>query len=164
MIERFFLIVIITSMVVVVVSLIMLIREKIIIGTLPIHKLKIPVRLYALLVLEWCNNNIMTNPIKIPELVISNRHTKKMYGVFCPKSNEITVYLKKHQTILELTNTIIHEFVHATQKGKGFEKNYDALSKSLGYWNNPYEIESRNIANSRDSDCLSFLYRQYKIV
>ncbi len=92
--------------VIVVVSLIMIIREKMIIDS-SINKLCIPKSQYANLVLKWCISRINHAPIKKPHLVLSYKMNNRIWGVYRPSKNEMVIYVNKHRTIRELTNTII---------------------------------------------------------
>ena len=99
----------------------------------------------------------------MPKLILSARKGLTSYGVFRASKNEVVVYIHKHKTVRELTNTIIHEFVHATQKKKAFNMSYEDYNNSVGYWNNPYEIEARNIAKEKEEECILELIERFRI-
>jgi beta-lactamase regulating signal transducer with metallopeptidase domain len=162
MIETLLLSILFVCAVIVVVSGIMMIREKMIIDS-SIKKLGIPKSQFANLVLKWCYNRINHAQIKMPQLIVSYEKDTRIWGVYRPSKNEMVIYVHKHETIRELTNTIIHEFVHATQKNGSFNRSYDEFNKSLGYWNNPYEIESRAIAKDNEEECILELRERFRI-
>jgi len=163
MIETIFLTLISVCLGVVLLSLFMIYKEKTVVNS-HLNSLKVPANIYANLVIDWCLENLNSSSKKVPHLKISRRITKNTLGAYRPYSNEIIIYIKKHMTLLELTNTVIHEFVHSTQNGKRFGTNYDAFNKSVGYLKNPFEIESRSIANSKDKECLMSLHHRFKIL
>jgi hypothetical protein len=162
MIETLLLSILFVCAVIVVVSGIMVIREKMIIDS-SIKKLGIPKSQFANLVLKWCYNRINHAQIKMPQLIVSYEKDTRIWGVYRPSKNQMVIYVHKHETIRELTNTIIHEFVHATQKNRSFNASYDEFNKSLGYWNNPYEIESRAIAKDNEEECILELRERFRI-
>ena len=162
MIETLLLSILFVCAVIVVVSGIIVIREKMIIDS-SIKKLGIPKSQFANLVLKWCYNRINHAQIKMPQLIVSYEKDTRIWGVYRPSKNQMVIYVHKHETIRELTNTIIHEFVHATQKNGSFNASYDEFNKSLGYWNNPYEIESRAIAKDNEEECILELRERFRI-
>ena len=162
MIETVLLSILFVCAVIVVVSGIMVIREKMIIDS-SINKLGIPKSQYADLVLKWCISRINNSQIKKPQLIVSYEMNKRIWGVYRPSKNEMVIYVNKHRTIRELTNTIIHEFVHATQKNRSFNTSYIEFNKAVGYWNNPYEIESRAIAKDKEEECILELRERFEI-
>ena len=162
MIETVLLSMLFVCAVIVVVSGIMVIREKMIIDS-SLNKLGIPKSQYADLVLKWCIRRINHAQIKKPQLIVSYEKDKRIWGVYRPSKNQMVIYLHKHETIRELTNTIIHEFVHATQNKRSFNTSYNEFNKSVGYWNNPYEIESRAIAKDKEEECILELRERFEI-
>ena len=162
MIETVLLSILFVCAVIVVVSGIMVIKEKMIIDS-SINKLGIPKSRFANLVLNWCYNRINFAQIKMPQLIVSYERDKRIMGVYHPTKNQMVIYVHKHETIREFTNTIIHEFVHATQKNRSFNASYYEFNKSVGYWNNPYEIESRAIAKDKEEECILELREHFKI-
>jgi len=94
---------------------------------------------------------------------MSYERDKRIMGVYRPSKNQMVIYVHKHETIREFTNTIIHEFVHATQKNRSFNTSYIEFNKAVGYWNNPYEIESRAIAKDKEEECILELRERFEI-
>jgi hypothetical protein len=163
MIETVLLFIIFLCAMVVLVSAVMLVREKMVIDA-SINKLAIPITKFTNLVLVWCFHRLNHAQIKMPQLIISYKRGNRYMGVYRPNKNQMVIYVHKHKTIRELTNTIIHEFVHATQKNRSLNLSYEEYNQSVGYWNNPYEIESRTIANNKDEECILELRKRFEIV
>ena len=63
--------------------------------------------------------------------------------------------------LLELTDTIIHEYIHHLQfQKKSTEKDYNKKFTEIGYWNNPYEVNARKLAKQNRNDCLRWVMDQ----
>lgn len=162
MIENLLLSILFVCAVIVVVSGIMVIREKMVIDA-SINKLGVPITKFANLVLIWCSHRLNQAQITIPQLIISYERGKRVMGIYRPKKNQMVIYVHKHETLRELTNTIIHEFVHATQKNRSLKLSYEEYNQSVGYWNNPYEIESRTIAKNKEEECILEIKKRFEI-
>jgi hypothetical protein len=63
----------------------------------------------------------------------------------------ILLRIKGHRNIYNLSHTIIHEYVHYLQPKKG--NWYSRWNNSLGYENNPYELEANYIADLYYVEC-----------
>lgn len=131
---------------------------------IPISQLSIPKTTYTQLVLEWCHTNLNTGNTKKPSCVIKYNHSKTTHGVYYPSSNQIVVYVNTHTHLKTLTNTLIHEYVHSRQKNRTFNKMYDQYNQSVGYENNPFEIESRKVSERYDNQCVNYLIGRYNIL
>jgi hypothetical protein len=57
-------------------------------------------------VLKWCISRINHAQIKKPHLIVSYEMNKRIWGVYRPSKNEMVIYVNKHRTIRELTNTV----------------------------------------------------------
>ena len=148
MIETLLLSILFVCAVIVIVSSIMVIREKMIIDS-SINKLCIPKSQYANLVLKWCISRINHAQIKKPHLIVSSEMNNRIWGVYRPSKNEIVIYVNKHRTIRELTNTIIHEFVHATQKNRSFNTSYVEFNKPLAIGIIPMKLSRGQLQRTR---------------
>lgn len=131
---------------------------------IPISQLSIPKTTYIQLVLDWCHTNLKTGNTKKPSCVIKYNQSKTTHGVYYPSSNQIVVYVNTHTNLKSLTNTLIHEYVHSRQKNRTFNKMYDLYNQSVGYENNPFEIESRKVSERHDNQCVKYLIGRYNIV
>jgi hypothetical protein len=71
---------------------------------------------------------------------------------------KIRVFVNNHNTIEDLVDTTIHEYVHYLQMP--FSNNiieYDKFNKKRGYYKNPYEIEARKRAAFYTPKCMKDL-------
>lgn len=130
----------------------------------PITELSIPKTQYVRLVVDWCHTNIKhPNTVK-PTVIIKYHPNKKYSGIYFSRSNQMVVYVNNHDTIGKLTNTTIHEYVHARQRNRSFDKLYDRYTKEKGYWDNPFEIESRTVSSENELRCVKHLTNTYQIL
>lgn len=80
---------------------------------------------------------------------------RKWAGLF---TGEVVVYVKPDHDIPDLVNTTLHEVMHYIQSRKSRQyKYYDHYSRTLGYWNNPLEVEARTFASDNLEACLEYL-------
>lgn len=125
--------------------------------TLPVSKIK-----FCQLVFEWCQNNISNPGNRKPTLVLRYYSHSKWRGLYKTKSHECIVYIHKDVSIGQVVNVVIHEFVHARQSTKTFNKMYDQYNQQFGYDKNPFEIEARNVAKQYENECLMWVLTQIK--
>lgn len=146
-----------------IIALIMVIRERLLINRLSNFALSdLPVKktTYCKMVLDWCHQNLGNPNALKPNLTLKYYPHKKFAGVFISSSNECQIYIYNHQTIKDITNTVIHEYVHSLQKCKNFDKLYEKHQREIGYEKNPFEIEARHIAKKHEKECLSWVCAQ----
>lgn len=75
------------------------------------------------------------------------------------------IYLHPDLELMELTDTIIHEYVHHLQfQKKSTETDYDKKTDECGYWDNSYEVEARELAKKHRKDCFDWVLRNHDIV
>ena len=96
-------------------------------------------------VLHWCNKKFgaaKSKPCPELEWMWNDRwyQKKNLLGEYDRQDNLIQIRVQGHRTIYNLTNTIIHEYVHYLQPTKG--NWYERYHKMWGYRKNPYEIEA----------------------
>lgn len=84
---------------------------------------------------------------------------KKYMGLFHGHNSNITIYLKSHENIPTLVDTVLHEVAHYIQQKTDAQqfKRYDEYTKSVGYYDNPMEIDSRSFAKENMAACLRHL-------
>jgi hypothetical protein len=146
-----------------IVALIMVIRERLLINRLSNFALsELPVKktTYCKMVLDWCHENLGNSNKSKPTLTLKYYPHQKLAGVFMISSNECQIYIQNHQTLRQITNTVIHEYVHSLQKSKTFDKMYEKHQREIGYEMNPFEIEARHIAKKHERECLSWVCAQ----
>ena len=94
-----------------------------------------------------------------PSFEIKYYKSKKMMGCYDGSQEHITIYLKNHNNIPSIVDTILHEVCHHIQnksRKKEF-KLYGQYSKKFGYRNNPLEIDSRDFAKKNSKNCIKYL-------
>ena len=158
MLEKLLQILFLVSCLLVLLGLIGWVFEK---KTTPISQLAISKSSFIKLVLDWCHINIDHKANRKPSIVVKYHLSKKALGIYHVANNEIVIYVNNHQTIEQLTNTIIHEYIHARQRNRLFTKMYDQYSRELGYWENPYEKEARREADRYQVECINYIKRYY---
>ena len=117
---------------------------------------------YTREVLKWCVENMNNKKVKnIPRLEISYYKHKINAGVYDSYIKMIRINVNNHNNVLELTDTIIHEYQHhldmPTQKQ---QKEYNELTVKNGYWNNPYEIKARESGLKLREACAKELFKK----
>jgi len=132
-----------------------------------ISQLAIKKSAYVKLVLNWCYLNINGPKQTMPEVSIKYNKNKKLNGVYISANNELIIYVNNHDSLLNLTNTIIHEYVHSRQRYELKQKNKDPFLKlyskyhyEIGYEKNPFEYEARDIAKKFERKCLEDIIKQ----
>jgi len=100
---------------------------------------------YTREVLKWCVENMNNSNVKnVPRLEINYYKHKKNAGLYDSYFNMIRINVNNHNNVLELTDTIIHEYQHhLDMPSQKQQKEYNELTVKVGYWNNPYEIKAR---------------------
>ena len=94
-----------------------------------------------------------------PSFEIKYYKSKKKMGCYDGSKEHITIYLKNHNDIPSIVDTILHEVCHHIQnksRKKEF-KLYGQYSKKFGYRNNPLEIDSRDFAKKNTKNCIKYL-------
>jgi hypothetical protein len=110
------------------------------------------------MVLDWCHENLGNSIKSKPNITLKYYPHKKLAGVFISSSNECQIYIHNHQTLREIINTVIHEYVHSLQQSKTFDKMYEKHQREIGYEMNPFEVEAREVAKKYEKECLIWIY------
>jgi hypothetical protein len=139
----------------------MVIREGLLsqkLSKLTLSELPVKKTTYCQLVLDWCHENIaQTNTCK-PKLRVNYYAHKKWGGFYNSGKHECVIYINSYDTIKDVTNAVIHEYVHARQRNKNFDKLYEKHQREVGYEMNPFEIEAREVAKKHEIEALSWVY------
>jgi len=106
--------------------------------------------------LHWCHKKFGKVKGKpVPEIEWSwndLRYQKyNMLGEYDKDDNIISLRIQGHRNIYNLTNTIIHEYVHYMQPTHA--NWYERYDKTNGYKKNPYEIEAYHLGDSYAVEC-----------
>lgn len=112
---------------------------------------------------DWAIGNIppIKNGHRLSVKVSTYEHKRTM-AVFFPYQKEIKIYIKNHDTIQEIVDSLLHEVTHYKQyirSPKNNIKEYQKLLGLYGYENHPHEIEAVNTAKKYSKDCLTYLNR-----
>lgn len=111
-------------------------------------------------IIEYTGSILYENKVKhFPTFDIKYYKVKKFMGLYYGANNHISIYIKNHDNIPSIVDTVLHEVAHHIQnksRNKEF-KLYDTYSNSFGYMDNPLEIESRSFAAKWTKDCLIYL-------
>jgi len=99
---------------------------------------------------------------QLPKLKFIKIKEKDTLGHYIPSKNEIVVDLDKHDKLLEVLETILHEYKHYVDLY--YDKSMIDYNKGLekhGYWNHPNEIASREVSNKLKEKCFEFIVQKY---
>lgn len=66
--------------------------------------------------------------------------------------------------LIELTDTIIHEYIHYLQfEKKSTEQEYNKKLAEVGYWENPFEVQARKLALQHRKECLNWILQHNQL-
>ena len=112
-------------------------------------------------VLCWAVKNI-PNPNKrnkIPGLEVSYTKPKIKHGIYYSNTKSMCIYVNTHATLLELCDTILHEYKHhLDMPTQAHQKQYNTYTETVGYFDNPFEIAAREFALQHRDKCMRDLY------
>lgn len=120
----------------------------------------VPYTVLANAVLKYCAPILRAEGIiYMPGLVIKYYKHKKFLGVYQGGLDNIIVYLKGHENIPAITDTILHEIRHSIQnkRMKKEYNRYDRYTQEVGYYDNPLEIDARKFAAEQLEGCMKYL-------
>jgi hypothetical protein len=116
----------------------------------------------ANLALSWCierygesiHNDLSTLEIRL-------RSGLENYGEYDPDDNAIYLNPKKHRSLLEWVNTIIHEYTHFKQNINGmYTKYYDRYGRT--YDTHPHEIAANRTAERDHREARLWVLKELK--
>jgi hypothetical protein len=120
-----------------------------------IQDLKISKKKLVENVLQWCETNhcIPKYRGKLSFKINYYNHTK-VEGCYCGYTRTIILYLKNEKKVIDVIDTILHEYQHhidmRTQKEV---KLYFKQLNDFGYENHPMEIAARDFARQHRDTC-----------
>jgi hypothetical protein len=120
-----------------------------------IQDLKISKKKLVENVLQWCETNhcIPKHRGKLSFKINYYNHTK-LEGCYCGYTRTIILYLKNEKKVIDVIDTILHEYQHhidmRTQKEV---KLYFKQLNDFGYENHPMEIAARDFARQHRDTC-----------
>lgn len=98
---------------------------------------------FVRLALKWCEENIEKTKRRYT-YELKYFKPKKTMGTYGYASRKITVYVYPTLALKSLCETLIHEYAHHLFiKTKADQNEYDRLTRTHTYWNNPHEKLSR---------------------
>ena len=106
-------------------------------------------------VLQWCesNHSLTKNRGKLSFKINYYNHTK-LEGCYCGYNKEIIIYLSPEKNIIDVVDTLLHEYQHhidmRTQKEVRL---YCKQLNDFGYDNHPMEISARKFAKQYRDTC-----------
>lgn len=105
--------------------------------------------------LEWCAKTFGVNEKRgTPEVewMWNDRwyQSKNFLGTYDWEDNLISLRIQGHRTVYNLAQSIIHEWIHSLQSPSWYERYHN----TLGYWENPYEIEAHYLGEQYAPDCI----------
>lgn len=128
-----------------------------------VKDLKTSKKRFVLIVLHWCQENLETTTHHY-DLKIHYYPNKKFGGKFQSYNKQIIVYMYPDLRLEDLVDIIIHEYIHHLQFSKtSTEQEYNKKLAEVGYWDNPFEIEARKLAQQHRRECLDWILRHRQI-
>ncbi|MEI8110414.1 MAG: hypothetical protein WCH59_05425 [Chitinophagia bacterium] len=121
------------------------------------NKLLISKAGYVREVVRWCTQylGVPSRGCRFPEIIISYYPHKKLHGNYAYNCKRIQVYVNNHENLLQLTDTVIHEYIHFLEiRSHAHQKDYNKHMQQIGYHKNPYEISARTQAAQHVNACL----------
>jgi hypothetical protein len=127
-----------------------------------VRDLKIGRRKFIQITLQWCITNFGTTKHPYQLRIIYYRH-QVFGGRYLFQGKQIVIYVYDSLDLDYLVDTVIHEYSHYLQfEKKVHQDDYNKKHIEVGYWNNPYEIESRQIAKQNKKECLKWVLGDIK--
>jgi hypothetical protein len=127
---------------------------------LKVRDLKIPKKKFVLLVLQWCSENL-GNGKQHYQLQIYYYPHKKYSGQYFSGNRQIVIWVYDDLNLVELTDTIIHEYIHYQQYTKSSTQiEYDKKLVAVGYKKNPFEKQARKIGRLHRKECFYQVFKQ----
>ena len=79
-------------------------------------------------------------------------------GRYSFHSKVIIIYVRKHENLESIVDTILYEYVHHLQlRNQKDDMKYDSNSRKVGYYDNPFEVEAREVPRKYRMKCIADL-------
>lgn len=114
-------------------------------------------------VINWCALHMGLPPKvkKLPNLEIKYYKHKKVLGIYNAYGKQICVYVNGHEDLLNLTNTLIHEYQHFLDiRNASDQKHYAKILEMIGYEKHPLEIAARKAADKYQKACFNDMVKK----
>lgn len=117
-----------------------------------------PTRKHAIQILDWCietyGKSKFNKQVPVIEFRKPDYYTEGCMAFYDEIDGVIFIDKTQNDSLDELANSIIHEYVHYKQN----MKHYQILAMYLPDHKNPMEIEARKVAQKDTKKCLKYLY------
>lgn len=120
-----------------------------------IRDLKISKKKLVENVLQWCETNycIPKNKGKLSFKINYYNHSK-LEGCYCGYTKNITVYITPEKRVIDVVDTLLHEYQHHIEMRTQKEvRLYSKQLSEIGYDNHPMEITAREFARQHRDEC-----------
>ena len=111
-------------------------------------------RHHAIRVMNWCKGNVGLNYRRSYLPILEWHKRGEDCGDYDFEDNIISIYKNQHRSVLEIVETIIHEWVHYRQS----RVKYYEYDEKFGYAGNPLEKEAEKIASNLKYKCRKDLF------
>jgi hypothetical protein len=112
---------------------------------------------------NWCKKRYGRSKYngRYPEVVFrkGDYYDGEEWGYYDEIDKCIYINRDKHETLLDLVDTMIHEYTHYLQN----MYHYQILAKYLDHHEHPMEIAAEETAKKDRLECISYLENLYKI-
>lgn len=108
-------------------------------------------------VVEWARLNIELGKKRriTPKIMINPGIEGSVMGEYYVANKVIKIYYYRHRSLQSLVETILHEYVHHLQiRHTRDNLKYDRQNSKVGYFNNPYEVEARQLSRKFRDQCI----------
>jgi hypothetical protein len=120
-----------------------------------IRDLKISKKKMVENVLQWCetNHSIPKHRGKLSYKINYYNHSK-LEGCYCGHNKNITVYITPEKRIIDVVDTLLHEYQHHIEmKTQKEVRLYSKQLSEFGYDSHPMEITARKFAKQNRDTC-----------
>lgn len=120
-----------------------------------ISDLKISKKKMVESVLQWCesNHSIPKYRGKLSYKINYYNHTK-LEGCYCGYNKNITIYITPEKRIIDVVDTLLHEYQHHIEMRTQKEvRLYSKQLSEFGYDSHPMEITAREFAKQHRDKC-----------
>ena len=122
-----------------------------------IRDLKISKKKMVENVLQWCelNHSVPKYRGKLSYKINYYSHSK-VEGSYCGYTKNITIYITPEKKIIDVVDTLLHEFQHHIDMRTQREvRLYSKQLSEFGYDNHPMEISARKFAKQHRDTCFA---------
>jgi hypothetical protein len=111
---------------------------------------------------DWCRDKFGESKFNNDFSVKISRTDKSKFGCYLDDLDTIQVNLTMHKSLIELCDTVIHEFTHYLQDMGMYDVYFDKYNRN--YNNHPYEISADNKAKKWRKDLRADFKKEFGIV